>query len=70
MERYTIEQVRLYVEGWLCSESKCKSLSKNEILSMLKNAANCLECPQDGIESFFERLRANIKDEYCQKEKK
>jgi hypothetical protein len=52
---FTIEEVRKYVEGWLCSSCDMQSLSINEIAAMLNNALVTLECGDDGLKSFVDR---------------
>jgi hypothetical protein len=54
--KFTIDQVRDYVEGWLSSSTDTTKLTINEIKAMLNNALVCLEDHNDGIESYVERM--------------
>ena len=60
--KYTIGQVRGFVEGWLGSDSDLKALSIEEIKAMLNNALVTLECPSDGLTNFVDRVKS-IKNE-------
>lgn len=55
-DKFTIQQVRDYVEGWLFTSSDTSNLSINEIKAMLNNALVCLDDHNDGIESYVERF--------------
>ena len=48
--KYTIEQVREYVEGWLGSDDDLQNLDIRQIKAMLHNALNCIDDHNDGIE--------------------
>ncbi len=54
---YTIEQVRDYVEGWLMSGCDKQSLTINEIKAMLNNSLVTLDCPDDGLQAYVERMK-------------
>jgi hypothetical protein len=54
---YDIDDVRQYVEGWLCSGSKSCSLEMNEILAMLNNALVNIEDGDDGLDAYIERQK-------------
>jgi hypothetical protein len=54
--KYTIGQVRGFVEGWRGSDSDLKALSIEEIKSMLNIALETLECPDDGLAALVERV--------------
>lgn len=53
--RYTIDQVRSYVEGWLGSDSDMDSLSINQITAMLQNSLTSVADSSDGIENYVDR---------------
>jgi len=55
-DKFTIKQVRDYVEGWLTTFSDTSVLSINEIKAMLNNALICLDDHNDGIASYVERF--------------
>jgi hypothetical protein len=61
--KYTIGQVRGFVEGWLGSDSDLKALSIEEIKAMLNNALVTLECPNDGLAALVERVEYYNKQE-------
>jgi hypothetical protein len=55
-DKFTIKQVRNYVEGWLSTSSDTSNLSINQIKTMLNNALICLDDHNDGIASYVERF--------------
>ena len=61
--KFTIEEVRKYVEGWLGSESDLNNLTLNEIGAMLANASAMLRDDQDGIYGVrYDKLSREIDD--------
>lgn len=48
---YTFDEAVSYLRGWLWAESDLQALSYNEVCAMFKNAAACVECTSDGINS-------------------
>lgn len=54
---FTIEQVRDYVEGWLYTGSDNQALTLNEIKAMLNNSLVTLECGDDGLEAYVNRMK-------------
>lgn len=57
--KYTIDQVRDYVEGWLNADADMNNLTMNEIKAMLHNALNCVDDESDGIERYMKRNTEN-----------
>jgi hypothetical protein len=55
-DKFTIQQVRNYVEGWLTTSSDTSNLSINEIKALLSIALICLDDHNDGIASYVERF--------------
>lgn len=49
MKTFTFDELVAYLASWRGSLSDLNKLTYNEVCAMIKNAASCVECSNDGI---------------------